>query len=103
MEERFYADRAHLRQLLHQYPHWTKRQFAEATARSISWVKKWKKRLRETSPDDESVLHGLSRRPHKTPEPIHPQVVARILHIRDHPPHNLQRTPGPKAIIYYLQ
>ena len=103
MEERFYADRAYLRQLLHQHPHWTNRQFAEATNRSIVWVKKWKKRLREASLDDESVLHGLSRRPHKTPELIHPTVVGRILHIRDHPPHNLQRTPGPKAIIYYLQ
>ena len=103
MEERFYADRVRLRQLLHQHLHWTNRQFAEATNRSIAWIKKWKKRFREASSDDDSVLQGLSRCPHKTPEPIHPQVVGRILHIRDHPPQNLQRTPGPQAIIYYLQ
>jgi hypothetical protein len=103
MEERFCADRAHLRQLLHQHPRWTNRQFAEATNRSIAWVKKWKRRLRVASPDDDSILQGLSRRPHKTPDPIHSTVVERILHIRDHPPQNLQRIPGPKAIIYYLQ
>ena len=74
-----------------------------AINRSIAWVKKWKKRFREASPDGDSVLQGLSRRPHKTPEPIHPTVVERILHIRDHLPLNLQRTPGPKAIIYYPQ
>jgi transposase InsO family protein len=32
----------------------------------------------------------------------HPQVVDRILEIRDDPPEGLRRTPGPKAILYYL-
>ena len=102
MEEKFFAHRVHLRQLLRQHPHWTHQQFAQATGCSIAWVKKWKKRLAGVPPDDEPVLHGLSRRPHKTPMPIDQQVVERILDIRDHPPQNLQRTPGPKAIIYYL-
>lgn len=102
MEEAFYASRVQLQQLLREHPHWTKQQLAEVTGRSMGWVKKWKKRLL-TAPNDPQVLRGRSRRPHKTPEPIHPEVVKRILEIRDHPPDNLHRTPGPLAIIYFLQ
>lgn len=101
MEEAFYASRVQLQQLLRAHPHWTKQQLAEAIGRSIGWVKKWKKRIL-AAPDDPQVLRGWSRRPHKTPNPIHPAVVQRILEIRDNPPDNLQRTPGPLAIIYFL-
>ena len=101
MEEAFYADRVHLQRLLQEHPHWKKCQYAEATGRSVGWVKKWKKRLL-AAPDDPQVLHGLSRRPHKTPNPIRPEVVNRVLEIRDNPPTNFQRIPGPLAIIYFL-
>lgn len=33
---------------------------------------------------------------------INPLIVQKILEIRDQPPEGLQRTPGPKAILYYL-
>jgi len=102
MEEQCYADRTYLRQLLQEHPQWTVHQLMDATGRSRSWVKKWRKRLRDASPDDEMVLHGQSRARRHPPEPIHPQVVERILEIRDHPPDHLQRIPGPKAILYYL-
>jgi hypothetical protein len=102
MEEQYYADRTYLRQLLQEHPQWTVRQLMDATGRSRSWVKKWRKRLRDASPNDERVLHGQSRARRHPPEPIHPQVVDRILEIRDHPPDHLQRIPGPKAILYYL-
>jgi hypothetical protein len=102
MEEHFYADRTYLRQLVQEHPQWTVRQLMDATGRSRSWVKKWRKRLRNAPPDDETVLHGQSRARRHPPEPIHPQVVQRVLEIRDHPPDHLQRIPGPKAILYYL-
>ncbi len=35
MEEAFYADRVRLQRLLQEHPHWTKRQYAEATGRSL--------------------------------------------------------------------
>lgn len=101
MEEQFYADRIRLQRLLRDYPGWTNRQYAEATQRSISWVKKWKRRLL-AAPDDPDVLRGMSRRPHQTPPPIHEVVVKRILDIRDHPPDDFPRTPGPLAILYLL-
>jgi hypothetical protein len=44
MEEAFYADRVHLQRLLEEHPDWKKRRYAEATGRSVGWVKKWKKR-----------------------------------------------------------
>ena len=42
-----------------------------------------------------------SARKHPPPR-ISPQAIERILEIRDDPPENLQRTPGPRAILYYL-
>ena len=102
MEEQYYADRASLRRLLTDHPYWTKRQYAEATGRSLRWVKKWLKRLQTAPPDDDTVLYGLSRAPHHPPPRIAEPVVRRILEIRDNPPDNLQRIPGPKAILYYL-
>ena len=102
MEEEYFADRTTLRRLLNQHPHWTTQQYMAATGRSRSWVKKWRQRLRKAAPGDDRVLHGLSRARHTPPAPIHPQVIERILEIRDHPPDNLRRVPGPKAILYYL-
>ena len=71
---------------------------------SVPWLgKKRVKRLREAPPGDTSVLFGkpFGR---KTPSPQTDLVVeARILAIRDAPPpENLKRTPGPRAILYYL-
>jgi hypothetical protein len=102
MEEEYFADRTTLRRLLKQRPDWTTKQYMAATGRSRSWVKKWRQRLRKAAPDDDRVLHGLSRARHTSPAPIQPQVIERILEIRDHPPDNLRRVPGPKAILYYL-
>ena len=46
MEEEWIANRTMLRTLLRTQPHWTLQDFADATGRSLSWVKKWVKRLR---------------------------------------------------------
>ncbi len=69
---------------------------------SRSWVSKWITRLQSAPPDDEQVLRGLSRAPKHPPERLDAQVIDRILEIRDQPPEGLGRTPGPKAILYYL-
>jgi transposase InsO family protein len=101
-QEQWIADRAALQRLLRLHPEWTQQELANALGRSIGWVKKWKKRLREAPPGDAAVLfgHPFGR---KTPSPqTDPQVEERILAIRDAPPENLKRTPGPRAILYYL-
>src|SRR5947209_3278484 len=102
MEEALYVARRNLRQLLVTKPHWALDQFAAACNQSISWVKKWKARLRTAAATDDQVLWGLSRARHHPPAPPDPRLVDRVLAIRDTPPEKEHRTPGPKAILYYL-
>jgi hypothetical protein len=103
MEEDWYADRIRLRQLRQAHPDWSHRACATEIGRSLGWVTKWTKRVRMAAPDDDQVVHGQSRRRKHPPPPWDPRIVDRILEIRDHPPEHLRRTPGPKAILYYLQ
>lgn len=102
MEAQWRADRLHLRTLLTTQPDWSLDDLAAATSRSRSWVKKWKQRLR-AAPDDQTILHSLSRARIHPPPALSQIVIDRILDIRDAPPQNLKRIPGPKAILYYLQ
>lgn len=102
MEAVYYAARANLRRLMRLQPHWTQPQYAQAVGMSLGWVKKWKKRLQEAEAEDEQVLHSRSRARTHPPERISQAVIDRIIQMRDEPPEGLQRTPGPKAILYYL-
>jgi hypothetical protein len=101
MEAHNVADRTTLRALWRHYPDWPARAFAEQLGRSLSWVRKWLARFR-AAPEDDALLWGRSRARHHPPPPVPAVVVERILEIRDQPPDQLQRTPGPKAILYYL-
>jgi hypothetical protein len=103
MDAEWYADRSRLRGSLREYPDCAVPELARRLGRSVSWVKKWRRRLRAAPPDDEDVLRGRSRvRAH--PPPAVPRLaVERILAIRDDPPDNLQRVPGPRAILYFLR
>ncbi len=102
MDVVYYAARANLRRLIQLHPDWKQKQYAQAVGLSVGWVKKWRQRLRQAPSDDEHVLQGLSRARKHPPERISETVVDRLLEMRDQPPEGLQRTPGPKAILYYL-
>ncbi len=102
MEADWVAERSMLRHLITLHPTWTNAELARCLQRSESWVKQWRKRFRETAPDDCQVLLGHSRARHTPPPSTSPEVVQRILELRDNPPENLQRVPGPKALLYYL-
>lgn len=102
MEEDWYAARIRLRHLLTTHPDWSHRACATELGRSLGWVKKWTKRLRAARADDDQVVRGRSRARKHPPPPWDQRVVDRILAIRDEPPEHLRRTPGPKAILYYL-
>src|SRR5207245_3914683 len=99
MEAVYYAARANLRRLMILHPSWTRTQLAQATGMSRSWVDTWRKRLLRVPADDEQVLCGLSRAPHHPPPRLDPQVVDRLLEIRDDPPEGLDRTPGPRQFL----
>ncbi len=98
------AKRAALRWLAQQHPEWTHQDLADALEMSRSWVSKWLGRLRQVNPADVMALHSRSRARHTPPASIasQPAVVQRILEIRVAPPKNLQRVPGPEAILYYV-
>jgi len=98
------AKRAALRWLAQQHPQWTQQDLADALGMSHSWVSKWLRRLRQADPTAVMALHSRSRARHTPPASIasQPAVVQRILEIRLEPPENLQRVPGPEAILYYL-
>ncbi len=63
-------------------------------------MKKWKARFR-AHPDDPDVIWGRTSAP-ATASTFAPRVIAQILVIRDTPPEQRQRTPGPRAILYFL-
>ncbi len=60
-EAQWLADRTLLRTLLRTQPAWTQQDLADATKRSLGWVKKWVRRLRDAAPEDDQVLHRRSR------------------------------------------
>lgn len=102
MEVTWIVDRSRLRTLHQEHLNWSKARLAEEVGRSHSWVKKWVKRFAKTTPDDETVLFSQSRAPKEHPKRVTPAVERAVLAIRDHPPNNLARVPGPVTILYYL-
>ena len=82
MEAEWLADRSLLRQSLEQHPEWTNQQLADVAGRSLSWVKKWKKRLRQAPSEDEHSLFSQSRARRQPPAKTSPPVVEAILQIK---------------------
>jgi hypothetical protein len=103
MEEQWMVDRRKLREVWLEHPEWSKRDLAQAVGHSKSWVKKWLKRIRGSPLEDRAVLNGYSRARKRPPPQVAPEVVNRILEIRDNPPPRLGRVPGPLTILYYLK
>ena len=102
MERDWVRKRAHLRALLRQHPDWSVSQLADAVGFSKSTVSRWKRRLLAADPTSITVLFSRSRAPHRHPPRIAQAVVDRIIELRMAPPEQLHRTPGPRAILYYL-
>ena len=102
MESQWIVDRARLRRLHQQHPQWKQKRLAQQLGYSSTWVKKWLKRFAEAALDDDSVLFSRSRSPDHHQKLVTPEVEEKILEIRDHPPGNMARVPGPVAILYYL-
>jgi hypothetical protein len=107
MTTSYYADRCNLYHLQQMHPDWSQQTLAEVLGRHKSWVYKWQARFAEVPANDEWAIQecarGLSRARHTPPERIDPRIEELILAIRDNPASvGLRRTPGPKAILYYL-
>jgi hypothetical protein len=102
MEEEWMRDRALLRDLLQKTPAASPRELAQATGRSVSWVKKWRKRLTEGDPHDPHLLCSRSRAHHAPYYCWDVRITRRIVEMRLAPPENLKRVPGPRALLSYL-
>jgi hypothetical protein len=85
------------------HPGWSGARLAQELGRSLSWVKKWRRRLAAAPPDDEAALRSRSWARAHPPATVRALAVERVLAIRDDPPAGLQRVPGPRAILYFLQ
>ncbi len=102
MEEEWMRDRALLRDLLEKTPHASPQELAQIIGRSLTWVKKWCKRLAEGDRHDPSVLCSRSRAHHAPYFRWDVRVTQKIVEMRFAPPENLKRVPGPRALLYYL-
>jgi transposase InsO family protein len=88
---------------MQKHPDWGVSKLTKVCGHSSSWVSKWYRRLKE---EQEAKLHLFMSRscaPKKPKRYLTEEVRQRILEIRDHPPENLRRTPGPRTIVYYLR
>jgi len=102
MEEEWMGDRALLRDLLQKSPQASARELAQATGRSLSWVKKWRKRLAEGDPSDSQLVCSRSRAQHAPYCRWDIRLTQRIMEMRLAPPEHLKRVPGPRALLYSL-
>jgi hypothetical protein len=102
MEEEWMRDRALLYDLLQETPSASPRALAQIIGRSLRWVKKWRKRLAAGDPHDPSLFCS-DLRAHHTPDlRWEIRVIQRIVEMRLSAPENLQRVPGPRALLDYL-
>ena len=67
MEAALVRDRVELWRLSREHPEWTKPQFAEWLNRSLSWVKKWLRRFKETPPETHRRCFSAGHGPRSTP------------------------------------
>ena len=102
MEEEWIVNRSKLREVWLEHPEWSRQKMGNAVGRSKAWVKKWLQRIRSAPLEDREILNGRSRARKRPPPKLAPEVADKILNIRDHPPQQLGRTPGPLTILYYL-
>lgn len=102
MEALWVGQRAHLRHLLQLHPDWSLQQLADAVGCSKSMVSKWKRRFAQASEQDVAMFFSRSRARRHPPARLDREVVNRVLEIRLFPPDHLRRTPGPRAILYYV-
>jgi transposase InsO family protein len=95
-------NRALLRDLLEKTPFVSPRELAQIIGRSVSWVKKWRKRLAGGDPHDPTLVCSRSRAHHAPYFRWDIRVTQRMVEMRLSPPENLKRVPGPRALLYYL-
>ena len=102
METIWVADRIRLYQLMREHPDWSISHLAQVLGYSLSWVKKWRRRLREMKYPQLEMFQSHSRAPkHRTT--ISQWLRSVVLTLRDSLPELYHRPAGAKTILYHLQ
>ena len=96
------VDRVKLYELRRTAPELSIKELADEIGRSETWTRKWCRRLDAGDADDPTIFYSQSRARHTSNVRVGPAVEEAILSIRDEPPDNLRRTPGPLTILYFL-
>jgi len=103
METEWRIALARLRELLQDNQQASHPELAKAIGYSVSWVRKWRKRLAAVGPEDEQVLLGLSHRPQHIVGQISVAVEERILALRVRLSEQYNRKIGAHTIAAYLR
>src|SRR5690348_699624 len=103
-ETTWQAARAKLYHTRLQHPEYSRMQLAQACNQSLSWVKKWLARYKAAGSDSSltSLFQPKTKGDYYRSPRLDPVVLERLLDLRDNPPAELGRIPGPKALAYYL-
>src|SRR5689334_7210740 len=79
------------------------RALAKQLGYSVTWVRKWRKRLEQAAPGDERALNSQSHRPKTNPRRVSPQVEHRIIELRVALSEQYHRRAGARTIAAYLR
>jgi transposase InsO family protein len=102
MEAEWRVARARLRDLLREQPGISHGEAAKHIGYSVSWVRKWRKRIGQAE-DEEAAITSLSRRPKHSPKRISEAAEERIIGLRTGLAEIYHRTVGPRTISAYLR
>ena len=103
METEWRIARARLRELLQENGQASHPELAERVGYSVAWVRKWRKRLAQVSPDDDQVLYGQSHRPKHSPRRVSTALEERIIALRVTLSEQYNRKVGARTIAAYLK
>lgn len=95
-------DRIRLYKLRRQHPTWTYQQLANKLKYSVSWVKKWLRRFRESRVKTLQLFSSQSRAPKNPAHKVTQAIRDVILSLRQKLPEKYGRVTGAKTILYHL-
>ncbi len=102
MDDEWELDRIKLFYLMKDHPDWSIARLAKELKRSLSWVKKWRKRFREAQQKGIHLFKSQSRAPKTRPKRLSMRVRNAILSFRDQLKDVYNRVVGSEIILYHL-
>lgn len=100
MDDVWELDRIELFNLMKKHPNWSIARLAQALNRSQSWVKKWRKRIREAQHITRDTFKSRSYAPKNRSKRVSERVRMAILSFRDQLKSVYNRVVGPISPAY---